>query len=89
MSLDCSSLLRSLEETYRSLSAVREQLVGASPTGNGPRRSTIELLERLGNLEKDVATATRAERQRAEKMIVLEQVLLGNRDIMNDLQTSL
>lgn len=84
MSLECSSLLRSLEETYRSLCAVREQLVGASPTGNGPR--TIELLERLGNLEKDVATATRAERQRAEKMIVLEQVLLGNRELVKVLQ---
>ena len=86
MSLDASSLLRSLDEAYRSLDAAREQLARAMETGHqmqkGGFRRTIELLERVQNLEKDVQNVTLAERRRSEKMIVLERVLLGNREMM-------
>ena len=82
MSLDASSLLRSLDQACKSLDAARARLVRDVEAAGGNGQRTIQLLERLNRLEKDLETVTEAERRSSEKMMVLERVLLDNRETM-------
>ncbi len=82
MSLDASSLLKSLEQASKRLDAVRAQLVRDVDATGGNGQLTLQLLSRLDHLERELGTVTEAERRSSEKMIVLERLLLDNREMM-------
>jgi hypothetical protein len=88
MSLDASSLLKSLDQARKSLDAVRAQLVRDVDARGGNGQLTLQsihLLARLDHLERDLHAVTETERRSSEKMIVLERLLLDNREMMANL----
>lgn len=82
MSLDASSLLKSLDQAHKSMDAVRAQLVRDVDATGGNGQRTLQLLQSLDRLEKDLDNVMEAERRSSEKMIVLERVLLDNREMV-------